>query len=196
MGSFDYEEAVAALWQALWADPIHATAVRIDEQMVAAQETIPTLQREVAGAGATRTREGAAEHPALVELAEAGSHGERMLLLEKLLRTETSRVLKLAPEKIGVNQAFGQMGIDSLMALELIRRVNAALGLALPATAVFNYPTLTVLAGQILKRLGMDASAAITAQPAVEERWAETDELSEDEALRALMEPGDLSGGD
>jgi acyl transferase domain-containing protein/NADPH:quinone reductase-like Zn-dependent oxidoreductase/acyl carrier protein len=198
LGSFDYEEATAALWQALWADPIHATAVRIDEQMVAAQETIPTLQREIAGAGAERTRGGVgtAEHPALVELAAAGSHGEQMLLLEKLLRTETSRVLKLAPEKIGANQAFGQMGIDSLMALELIRRVNAALGLALPATAVFNYPTLTVLAAQILKRLGMDASAAVPSEPVAEERHHGGEALSEDEALRALMEPGDHVSGD
>lgn len=199
LGSFDYEEAVAALWQALWADPIHATAVRIDEQMVAAQDTIPTLLREIVGDGAHvgGAVAGAAEHPLLVELAGAASYSERMSLLEALLRTETSRVLKLAPEKIGANQAFGQMGIDSLMALELIRRVNAALGLALPATAVFNYPTLTVLSGQILKRLGMDGSAAAVAAPVVvEERRDETEELSEDEALRALMEPGDSSGGD
>jgi acyl carrier protein len=200
LGSFDYEEAVAALWQALWADPIHATAVRIDGTMVAAQETIPTLQREVAGPGASRAREGAGtvEHPALTALAEAATRGERMALLEQLLRVETSRVLKLAPERIGANQAFGQLGIDSLMALELIRRVNAALGLALPATAVFNYPTLTVLAGQILKRLGLEAVQAPVedASTARGGKRDELDELSEDEALRALMEPGESSGGD
>ena len=197
LGSFDADEAVAALWQALWADPIHATAVRIDAAMVAAQERIPTLQREVAGVGATRVRDGLAEHPVLVVLAEAGSHGERMALLEQLLRVETGRVLKLAPERIGANQPFGQLGIDSLMALELIRRVNAALGLALPATAVFNYPTLTVLAGQILKRLGMETVQTPVDEArlvAVEE--PDSEELSEDEALRALMEPGEASGGD
>jgi len=198
LGSFDASEAVAALWQALWANPVQATAVRIDEEIVVEQDTIPTLLREIVGDGAHAGAAvgGAAEHPLLLELAGAASYGERMSLLEALLRTETSRVLKLAPEKIGTNQAFGQMGIDSLMALELIRRVNAALGLALPATAVFNYPTLTALSGQILKRLGMDASAAVAASPVVEGRRAETEELSEDEALRALMEPGDSSGGD
>jgi len=110
---------------------------------------------------------------------------------------ETGRVLKLAPERIGANQPFGQLGIDSLMALELIRRVNAALGLALPATAVFNYPTLTVLAGQILKRLGMETVQTPVDEArlvAVEE--PDSEELSEDEALRALMEPGEASGGD
>jgi acyl carrier protein len=194
LGSFDYVEATAALGQALWADPIHATAVRVEDQVVLGLDAVPTLLRELVGEG---VRAGATvKHPLLVELAGAASYGERMGLLETLLRTETSRVLKLAPEKIGANQAFGQMGIDSLMALELIRRVNAALGLALPATAVFNYPTITVLSGQILKRLGMDASAAVAAAPVAEERRTEIDELSEDEALRALMEPGDSSGGD
>jgi len=197
LGSFDYEEAVAALWQALWADPIHATAVRIDETMVAAQEKVPTLQREVAGADAARARggSGASEHPALVELAAVESHEERMAFLERLLRVETSRVLKLAPERIGSSQTFGQMGIDSLMALELIRRVNAALGLALPATAVFNYPTLTALSGQILKRLGLDVLQIMTPEPLPSPHAGKQqdlrllEELSEDEAVRALMEP-------
>ena len=197
LGSFDRDEALAVLWQALWANPVQAPAVRIDEDVVlAGSEMVPALLREVVGSVQHGGSVTSTEHPVLVELAEAATHAERLLVLEQLLRVETGRVLKLAPEKIGANQAFGQMGIDSLMALELIRRVNATLGLALPATAVFNYPTITVLSGQILKRLGMDASAAVAAPLVVEERRAETDELSEDEALRALMEPGDLSGGD
>ena len=212
LGSFDAEEATAALWQTMWANPIHATAVRIDEEVAGAQEPVPTLLRDLVGAGASRIS-GAAEHPAIEELTAAGSSAERVQLLEQLLRVETGRVLKLAPERIGANQPFGQLGIDSLMALELVRRVNAALGLALPATAVFNYPTLTQLAAQILTRLGLDAVAepAAVATHAVTNHadmtHAETDhaartseaakaeELSEEEALRALMEPGEASGG-
>jgi acyl transferase domain-containing protein/NADPH:quinone reductase-like Zn-dependent oxidoreductase/acyl carrier protein len=206
LGSFDRDEALAALGQALWADPVQATAVRIDADGVVANavnamnDAIPTLLREVVGPEASRNAgsTASAEHPALIGLAGAGTHGERMLVLEQLLRIETGRVLKLAPERIGANQPFGQLGIDSLMALELIRRVNAALGLALPATAVFNYPTLTQLAAQILKRLGLDAAPAAEAamQPPSGAVRGDAEELSEDEALRALMEPGDPSSGD
>ena len=162
--------------------------------MLAASDTVPALLRELVGSEAQAGAAVSAEHPALVELAGAGTFGERMAVLEQLLRVETGRVLKLAPERIGANQPFGQLGIDSLMALELIRRVNAALGLALPATAVFNYPTLTLLAAQILKRLGMDVAVEVMVPEKLE--IARVEELSEDEALRALMEPGDLSGGD
>jgi acyl carrier protein len=175
--------------------------------VVLAQETVPTLLRELVGAGDGARTGASVEHPALAELAATGSYAERVQLLEQLLRVETGRVLKLAPERIGANQPFGQLGIDSLMALELVRRVNAALGLALPATAVFNYPTLTQLAAQILTRLGLDAVAespvavAVVATHAVTDRAAKAsdaakaEELSEEEALRALMEPGEASGG-
>jgi len=199
LGSFDGEEGAAALWQAMWADPIHATAVRIDADVVAAQEPIPTLLRDMVDAGAVAQAAGSVEHPELAKL-KAATQAERSGLIEHLLRVETGRVLKLAPERIGAHQPFGQLGIDSLMALELIRRVNAALGLALPATAVFNYPTLTQLGVQILKRLGLDAPAdgpadeAVVLVPVVAVQAAE--ELSEDEALRALMEPGEASSGD
>jgi len=105
------------------------------------------------------------------------------------------------------------------MALEFIRRVNATLGLALAATAVFNYPTPAMLAAQILKRLGLDkmegpdAAAEATAWPEPARLEDETHgrvtgadssrngseprvEISDDEALRALLEPGDARYGD
>jgi acyl carrier protein len=144
----------------------------------------------------------------LDELLAAATYGEKLLKLETLLRTEVSRVLKLAPDRIGANQPFGQLGIDSLMALEFIRRVNSALALGLPATAVFNYPSINALAIQIAQRLGVAPDAA----PAPD--WPSSDrpahglgvqpglkpdvlqELSESDALRALMEPGELTSGD
>ena len=145
----------------------------------------------------------------LAALKSAGTEAERAALVEELVRAETGQVLKLASEKIGTNQPFGQLGIDSLMALELVRRLNSVLGLALPATAVFNYPTVTQLGAQILARLGLDGEmqkpAAVMAEKAGFDRDAvtpkgawraqEVEELSEEEAMRALMEPGEMAGG-
>jgi acyl carrier protein len=196
------------LGEALRADPVQALAVRLNADVFAAEhDAIPPLLRELVGDHRAVPGNGAptgAENPVLAELARAETRGERMLRLEELLRIETSRVLKLAPERVGANQPFGQMGIDSLMALELIRRVNAALGLALPATAVFNYPTLTILAAQIAKRLGFDpveeaaAARTVTAhrdESAASQAQKDLHEMSEDDALRALMEPGDFTSG-
>jgi acyl carrier protein len=192
------------LGQALEIDSQQAVAIRIDADAVAAShEVIPSLLRDLVqtDGGQASNASPNREHAALAELASESLFTERALKLEALLRLETSRVLKLAPERIKSNQPFGQMGIDSLMALEFIRRVNAALGLALPATAVFNYPTLTLLTAQILKRLGLDSDAiAEPVSNAIDLAEREADEtsaeLSEDEALRALMEPGEPSSGD
>jgi acyl carrier protein len=165
---------------------------------------VPTLLRDVVSIGGARTQDAAMEQPELDELAAAATLAERMTFLEQILRAETARVLKLAPERIGSNQAFGQLGIDSLMALELIRRVNAALGLALPATAVFNYPTLTALATQILKRLGMETMnealpiPATTVKPQFSLHSQNHVEvtLSDEDAMRALMEPDLMESGE
>ena len=37
------------------------------------------------------------------------------------------------------------MGLNSLMALELVRHLSATTGVRLPATAVFNHPTIVLL---------------------------------------------------
>ena len=47
------------------------------------------------------------------------------------------------------------MGIDSLMTLELRNRLEATLKLSLPATLVFNYPTVTALAGHLAEKMGL-----------------------------------------
>jgi acyl carrier protein len=201
-GSFEREEALAVLGEALRAKPVQALASRLDVETLSKQERELPLLREILGDrdGARKGMAGG-EHPALEELAAAATYAEKLLRLEALLRAETSRVLKLAPERIAANQPFGQMGIDSLMALEFIRRVNGALGLSLPATAVFNYPTIAALAAQIARRLGLHAeeNAAQTAEvpangahgrrEAVLQTGA-VQELSEEDALRALMEQG------
>ncbi|HEY1768311.1 MAG TPA: SDR family NAD(P)-dependent oxidoreductase [Terracidiphilus sp.] len=209
-GSFERDEALYLLGQALRADPVQALAARIDaDKLISTHEGVPPLFREVASldprSPSAKTSFAGGES-FLDELHAAATYAEKLLKLETLLRAEVSRVLKLAPERIGANQPFGQMGIDSLMALEFIRRVNGALGLALPATAVFNYPSINALAIQIAQRLGVIPAAAPA--PPSPGRHAEgfgrqadfeadvLQELSESDALRALMEPGDLTSGD
>ena len=214
LGSFERAEAVNLLGEAMRANPVQVIAVHIDaEKLVAAHDGAPPLFRDVVGQAGGDTRTSAAANagqPHHAELASATTYREVLAILEGLLRTETSRVLKLAPERIASNQPFGQMGIDSLMSLELIRRVNAALGLALPATAVFNYPSIALLSIQLAKRLGLEeakserkgesTSASRVNIGEMKKRpmsdQAAKEELSEEEAMRALMESGDAARGD
>ena len=71
---------------------------------------------------------------------------DRGVRLERLLCESLGRVLKIAPERVDRRKPLGSIGVDSLIALEFRRRLEAALGLALPATMIWNYPTVVELA--------------------------------------------------
>jgi NADP-dependent 3-hydroxy acid dehydrogenase YdfG/NRPS condensation-like uncharacterized protein/aryl carrier-like protein len=77
---------------------------------------------------------------------------ERRALLERHLRAEIARVLRLpATTSIGKDDHLFQMGLDSLMAVELKNRVQAALGCTLRSTLLFDHPTLSALTSHLDK---------------------------------------------
>ncbi|MGY0056309.1 SDR family NAD(P)-dependent oxidoreductase [Streptomyces sp. LZ34] len=83
----------------------------------------------------------------LVRLPEA-ERAERVL---SLVREEASRVLGLrSPDAIRPDQPLRELGMDSLMAVELRNRIGARLGSRLAATVLFDHPTTARLADHLL----------------------------------------------
>ncbi len=83
---------------------------------------------------------------------------------------------------------MGALGVDSLLALEFVRRLSGSTGAKLPATAVFNYPTPRLLANEIARRLGAAANEPqVGPSPGETAPALDAPELSEEDAVLALM---------
>jgi myxalamid-type polyketide synthase MxaB len=83
-----------------------------------------------------------------LETLESTPPGERLDLLRDEIRSQIASVLGLASfEDIELRARLFDLGLDSLMAVELKTRLERALGCVMRPTLVFDYPTVEALAG-------------------------------------------------
>ena len=96
----------------------------------------------------------------LLALLAATPAAERESRLVSFLQGEVQAVLRL-PSAPAPTVGFFDLGMDSLMAVELRNRLNRAFSetYVAPNTLVFDYPTITDLAGHLVDALGEAASA-------------------------------------
>jgi polyketide synthase PksN len=80
--------------------------------------------------------------------------------IEPRLREVVAEALRLAPEEVEAGISFAEYGADSIISVDLVRRINAAFGIELKTTALFNYSTVAELARYIELEHGGAAPAA------------------------------------
>ena len=91
---------------------------------------------------------------ALAARLAAVTPGERELVVTDLVRAHAAAVLgHVGVDEVSAGRAFREMGFDSLTAVELRDRLNTAVGLRLPSTVVFDYPSPVALGRQIAQQL-------------------------------------------
>ena len=78
---------------------------------------------------------------------------DRLPLLIAYIQDEVAKVLRLEPSKLLLEQGFFDMGMDSLMAVELKNRLEVSLGVSLPVTLTFEFPTIKDLAEYLAKEV-------------------------------------------
>lgn len=84
---------------------------------------------------------------------------ERPRLIEEFISEQLSRVLRIDVDELDIHQSLGNLGIDSLMAVELRNHVQASLGIVIPVAQLLQDPSIAQLAQGILDQLaGTSAS--------------------------------------
>jgi acyl carrier protein len=111
---------------------IAAIADRISSDAATATHRVPPDQQE----------------PGFLERRSASEHPTRLLsadVLERVRRTVAALIGDLPPD----NQPLLDAGMDSLGAVELQRRLSEEFSLSLPATLVFDYPSIAAIKDHI-----------------------------------------------
>lgn len=124
------------------------------------------------------------------------SPSDRLRAIDEKVRLEVARVLGLSdPNSINPGQSLFELGLDSLMALELRRRLSVFAGAMLPAALVFNYPNLSALTGLLDEAIPARSQTAGAAEE-IGKLLNRIDELSGDELdslLTQMMGEGGAS---
>ncbi|WP_344317747.1 SDR family NAD(P)-dependent oxidoreductase, partial [Streptomyces javensis] len=158
--------AIAALQRALDVADTHVAVADVEwDRLIAATPSLdgaavlgelPDARRAEAAAATT----GEEDTPLAQRLAGL-SPQEAEEALADLVSTEVAAALGYADTAaVEAGRAFRELGFDSLTAVDLRNRLNAATGLRLPVTLVFDYPTVTALARFLLAESGAGDTAA------------------------------------
>lgn len=112
---------------------------------------------------------------------------ERPPLVQTYLSEQVARVLGLSASEVDLQQPLSNLGLDSLMAVELKNRIAVDLGVNVPMVKFLQGFSVAESATQILEQLTAEAAVpllpvAVTSEPVLED----LDELS-DEQVHALL---------
>ncbi|MQY15476.1 3-ketoacyl-CoA thiolase [Streptomyces sp. RB5] len=116
---------------------------------------LPALLRGLAPTPARRrTPAGAPRAEDLAQRIAGLSPEDAAAAILEVVRTQIASALgHTSADAIEPDRAFGELGFDSLTAVELRNALNTATGLRLPATLIFDYPTATDVAAYVAQRI-------------------------------------------
>ncbi|WP_431952958.1 SDR family NAD(P)-dependent oxidoreductase [Nocardia lijiangensis] len=162
-------EGLALFDAAIATDSAQLVALRVDRAVLRTRgELIPALVRALVPIPVRRNNRTAAGQAFARKLAGL-SDADRARALLDLVRSVAAATLGHASvDAVEPQQAFQQLGFDSLSAVEFRNKLNAATGLQLPATLVFDYPNAQVVAEFIDSQIsGTSHDVAVTASRVV-----------------------------
>ncbi|MFG1701535.1 SDR family NAD(P)-dependent oxidoreductase, partial [Nonomuraea sp. NPDC049309] len=167
------DAALALFDAARRSDAAMLAPIRLDPAALRARtDGVPPLLQELAPA----VRRAAAARESEREPLTALSPEERRERLVDLVRRRAAQVLGHAdPEPVEPDADLVGLGLDSLAAMELRNVLASDTGVRLPATAAFDYPSVSALAGLLAEEI---APAPATDEPVTQDVPSAAETLS------------------
>ncbi|SCL56923.1 Acyl transferase domain-containing protein [Micromonospora eburnea] len=161
--SIDPSDGIEALDRLLRTPAAQAAVLPLDRDRLraaAASGLVPPLLADLVAADGT---------PAAADRQRSGEVRQRLLgvepgrrrrnLLTQHVAGEVARVLKLDVARVDVTAPLASMGFDSLMSLELRKRLEASLDVELSATIAWRFPTIDALVPFLAERMDIPLAA-------------------------------------
>ncbi|RYD18663.1 MAG: KR domain-containing protein, partial [Verrucomicrobiaceae bacterium] len=129
---------------------------------------------------------------------QAASGDERTAVIGEAVRDVVGSVLRVKPDSLREDQPLTDLGLDSLMGVEIETMLESSIGVALPPTSLMRARTIGQIATLIAEQLGSDSGDA-PAKPVVAEAATSSEEIDLDSIsdadldllLGSPSEPGD-----
>ena len=111
-----------------------------------------------------------------------------------MIQAELGQILRLDPEKIPATKSVYELGLDSLMGVELITALEARFGVRLPVMAISEDATIERLAIRLIGLLRKDQQTDATVQ-AIEDIAAQHAADTSPDEIAALARSLDSASG-
>jgi acyl carrier protein len=169
--SITSDEALVALESTLAGAQAGEAVVRLDWRAIT--RGMPAAEaRRYAALQTSGAAETPAEAAALLEQLRALAPADAVALVETALRGQIARILHMSPERVAADRSVLELGMDSLMGMELGMAVEETFRVKLSIMAIAEGATVHTLAVRIVDLL--------------DERGAKEPDAAEDERLAAL----------
>jgi acyl transferase domain-containing protein/acyl carrier protein len=159
-------EATTLLESFLCAGSAQTIAIRVDwskwRQFFRGMQSNPLLERIFAALENEETTGTTSDWRSRIDAAGAA---EKQAVICQAVREAVGSVLRVKPDSLRDDQPLTDLGLDSLMGVEIETSLEAAVGVALPPTSLMRARTISQIAALIAGHLG-GAAAAITTEPA------------------------------
>jgi acyl carrier protein len=99
----------------------------------------------------------------------AAPENRRPSVLREEVRALAAKVLAASPRSVDLDEPLRDLGLDSLMAVELRNLLGVAVGRTLPATITFDFPTVSAIAAHLIESndFGLASASEDESEPSI-----------------------------